>query len=163
MTPLPANQPLLIVEDEEDDVFFLKRAIQKTGITNAVFAVATGQAAIDYLKGSGEFADRRRYPFPFLIFLDLKLPCVGGIDVLKWIRSDPASRSVIVVVLSSSTLAEDINEAYASGANSYFVKPADPAQLLEYIRDFANWWLRRNVPPPANMASRPGATAGFRP
>ncbi len=145
---MPTTRPLLIVEDEENDVFFLKRALEKAGILNPVYSVGTGQEAIDYLSGAGHFSDRSRYPLPFLVLLDLKLPCLNGTEVLKWIRTQSPLQTLLVLILSSSTLATDLDEAYRSGANAYFVKPADPEQLLGCIQDFANWWLRRNVPPP---------------
>ncbi len=145
---MPATRPLLVVEDEEDDIFFLKRALQKTGVTNSIQTANTGQEAIDYLSGTGPYADRVRFPLPFLVLLDLKLPGITGLELLKWIRTESSHPTLLVVVLSSSTLAADIAEAYSSGANSYIVKATDPDQFLECIRDFANWWLRRNIPPP---------------
>ncbi len=142
------NGPLLVVEDEENDVFFLKRAMQRAGILNPLYSVANGQAATDYLSGAGAFADRTRFPLPFLVLLDLKLPCIGGIEVLRWIRARPELRNLLVVVLTSSTLPADIADAYSAGANSYIVKPGDPELLADSMRDFAKWWLKRNVPPP---------------
>ena len=139
------NRPLLIAEDEDNDVFFLKRALQKAGVTNPIHVVDTGQGVLDYLKGEGAYADRVVYPAPHLLLLDLKLPCVSGIEVLKWIRKDNRHKQLPVIVLSSSTLSFDVQEAYESGANAYAVKPCDPDQLVQLMQDFANWWLKQNV------------------
>ncbi len=140
-------RPLLLVEDEENDVFFLKRAIQKAGIANPVAVADSGQVAIDYLKGSDKFANRDQFPLPSLMLLDWKLPCITGMDVLRWLRQESEHRCLPVIVLTSSTLASDIASAYALGANSYVVKPADPEQLTGVMRDLAGWWLKHNVLP----------------
>jgi CheY-like chemotaxis protein len=138
------TQTFLIVEDEENDIYFLKHALQKAGIRNPVQVVESGQAAIDYLAGTGKYADRSAYPLPAMIFLDLKLPQVHGLDVLKWIRTQSALPPLVVLVLTSSSLHEDIERAYRLGANSYVVKPSSPEKLLEIVGDFRNWWLRHN-------------------
>jgi CheY-like chemotaxis protein len=142
------NQTFLIVEDEENDIFFLKHAMKKTGITNPVQVVQNGQAAIDYLNGTGQFGDRNMYPIPSIIFLDLKLPQVHGLEVLKWIREHPSLPSILVVVLTSSSLHGDIQRAYRLGANSYVVKPTSQEKLIEIVSAFREWWLRHNEPPP---------------
>jgi CheY-like chemotaxis protein len=142
------HRPLLIVEDEENDVFFLKRALQKAGVTNPLVVAQDGQEALDYLKGTAAFADRSRFPFPGLMLLDWKLPCITGMEVLRWLRRESPTPLLPVIVLTSSTLADDIDNAYRLGANSYIVKPADPEQLTPIMRDLANWWLKRNVAPP---------------
>lgn len=142
------NRPILVVENEDDDVLLLTRAFKLAGITNPVQVVNSGEDAIAYLGGEGRFADRRRYPVPALVLLDLKLRGLDGADVLKWIRRQPAYRTLPVIILSSSFLTPDVAEAYRSGANSYIVKVADPAEWVEIARDFARWWLNRNVDPP---------------
>lgn len=143
------TKPILVVEDEENDLFFLTRAMHKAGITNPVNTVTSGQEAVEYLTGEGVYSDRSKYPMPFLMFLDLKLPCLSGLDVLRWVRSQPPPLgNLLVVVLTSSTLASDIEQAYRAGANSYFTKPADPESLVQTMQDLADWWLKRNVPPP---------------
>lgn len=142
------RRPILIVEDEENDVFFLRRALEKTGIGDPILAVADGQEALDYLSGSGKFADRTAFPFPCFMFLDLKLPQVHGLDVLRWMRSSPSMQSVIVIVLTSSTLHSDIENAYQAGANSYVVKPPNPERLINMAQSFASWWLTFCHPTP---------------
>ncbi len=144
---MPRIHPLLIAEDEPDDIFFVKRAIAKAGIPNPVHVVEDGQKLMDYLSGAGQYADRVKFPTPMLLLLDLKLPCVSGLDVLKWIRQKSDIPWLPVIVLSSSTLPADVAEAYTSGANSYVLKPGDPELLTGVMRDFAAWWLTRNVWP----------------
>ena len=140
MTPdkLPA---LLLVEDNGDDVFFMKRAISAAGIAHPLEVAQDGQAAIDYLSGRGEFADRKRFPVPFLMFLDLKLPHKSGLEVLEWIRSQPALRTLIVLVLTSSREESDVTKAYSLGANSFLVKPPSGLQLNELVKLIRTYWL----------------------
>lgn len=145
----PEKRPILVVEDEENDLFFLLRALEKAGVANPLNSVGSGQEAVDYLTGAGAYSDRQKYPLPFLLLLDLKLPSLNGIEVVRWIRKqEPPIRNVLVVVLTSSTLRQDIEDAYAAGANGYITKLADPEMLVSTMKDLANWWLRRNVPPP---------------
>ncbi len=142
------KRTILLIEDEPDDVFFLTHALKKAGIRNPVHVLESGQAAIDYLSGAGKYADRRTYPLPGLILLDLKLPLVPGLTVLKWIREQPHLPPMAIVVLTSSSLPADIENSYRLGANSYVVKPSAPDQLLELIKDFRNWWFKHHEPLP---------------
>src|SRR5687767_804732 len=103
---------LLLVEDNEDDVFFMRQALQRAGIRNPMQVVEDGQSAIDYFTGQGRFANREEFPLPFLVLLDLRLPSMPGLDVLKWIREQPEFETVIVVVLTSSKEDRDIDRAY---------------------------------------------------
>jgi CheY-like chemotaxis protein len=138
---------ILLVEDNEDDQFFMKQAQQKAGIQNPMHIVHDGQQALDYLKGAGEYGDRQKYPLPFLVLLDLKLPLVSGLEVLEWIRSQPALETIIIVFLTSSREDRDIDRAYRLGANSYLVKPATAAKLEEMVKSLGEYWLRYNEPP----------------
>ena len=151
---------LLIVEDMENDVIFLKHAFQKAAILNPVQVVEDGQQALDYLGGSGKYGDRQKYPLPSMIFLDLKLPQVHGLDVLEWLRKQPHLPPMVVVVWTSSSMDEDIARAYRLGANSYVVKPSSMEKLVEIVKDFANWWFKHNEPPPRET-SRPTIPVGF--
>lgn len=128
-------------------MFFLKRAMQKAGINNPVYAVDSGQAVLDYLTGKGDYSERDKFPLPMLLLLDLKLPSLPGVEVLRWIRQDARFRTLPVVVVTSSTLNVDVDEAYGAGANAYAVKPADPDQMIQLMRDFSGWWLKQNVTP----------------
>lgn len=123
---MPNSTPstLLVIEDDSNDVFFLERAIRKTGETISVEVVRTGPQAIEYLSGQANFQDRTRHPLPHLIFLDLHLPGKSGLEVLSWIRSRPELDSIIIVLLTASKVEESIAKAYEIGANSYLVKPA---------------------------------------
>jgi CheY-like chemotaxis protein len=138
---------ILLVEDNEDDQFFMKQAQQKAGIQNPMHIVHDGQQALDYLKGAGEYGDRQKYPLPFLVLLDLKLPLVSGLEVLEWIRSQPALETIIIVFLTSSREDRDIDRAYRLRANSYLVKPATAAKLEEMVKSLGEYWLRYNEPP----------------
>ena len=136
---------LLIVEDEEDDIFFLKRALNKVGVNNPVQVVQDGYLAVEYLKGEGQFADRACYPLPALIFLDLKLPRFHGFEVLKWIRAETTLPPIPVIVLTSSTVKDDIERSYRLGANSYVVKPSTPDHLIQVATAFRDWWLQQTA------------------
>ena len=139
------SETILLVEDNEDDVFFLKRALEGAAISNPVFVAADGQKAIDYFAGAGEFADRAKFPLPILVFLDLKLPVKKGLDVLAWLRQQESLRSVVVVVLTTSQEPSDLRRAYRLGANSYLVKPARTERLGALVRAVREYWLEFNV------------------
>jgi CheY-like chemotaxis protein len=125
------SDTILLVEDNEDDVFLLKRGFQHAGIVNPLKIVTDGQQAIDYLSGTGEFADRNSFPLPGLVLLDLKLPYLDGFEVLEWIRAHPVLKTSAVVILTSSPENRDRKRAAELGAQGYLVKPASPASLLE--------------------------------
>ena len=139
------SNTILLVEDNEDDAFFMKRALRDARIQNPVQLVEDGRQAIDYLSGTGKYADRTAYPLPVIVFLDLKLPFKSGHDVLEWIRAQPQFARLIVIVLTSSSEPVDLNRAYRAGANSYVVKPATAEQLLETAKAFKLWWLGQNM------------------
>src|SRR5688572_19335100 len=111
-------KPILQVEDDPNDVFFLQKAMNKVGVTNPIHVVSDGQEAIDYLKGNGKFFDRAIFPFPCLVLLDLKLPYVMGLEVLRWIREQPWS-NLPVIMLSASAEDADIGTSYRLGANAF--------------------------------------------
>lgn len=138
------NRCILQVEDEETDIFLLKRAFSKAGITSPVNAVTDGQMAIDYLSGTGPYADREKHPLPCLVLLDLKLPKRSGFEVLEWLRGQPAFHRVVVVVFSSSNQPSDIDRAYDLGANSFIQKPCDMEHTLELAQLLKGWWLGYN-------------------
>jgi CheY-like chemotaxis protein len=140
---------ILVVEDTEDDVFFLKRALREADVANPVQVVIDGQQALDYLDGKGEYADREQYPLPFLVLLDLKLPYVMGLEVLKWIRERPELNEVLVAVLTSSQQDSDVEETRRLGGNYYLVKPPSRQKLVELIRSFGHLWHQAEVSPQA--------------
>jgi two-component system response regulator len=141
----PDQRPILLVEDDPNDVFFLQYAFEGAGVTEPMRVVADGQKAIDYLAGAGEYANRAQYPVPSLVLLDLKLPSKPGLEVLRWIRSQPGMEGLLVVVLTSSKNPSDIADAYRLGARSYLVKPLSVAARLEMAKAIKEYWLRLNV------------------
>ena len=138
------RQPILLVEDSDDDVLLMERALRETGIANPLQRVANGQEAIDYLAATGPFADRDKYPLPCMVLLDLQMPFKNGIEVLQWIRSQPALRALIVIVLTSSAHRKDVAAAYSMGARSYLVKPATARQLTELVEALKVYWIGYN-------------------
>ena len=141
---IKTNRALLLVEDNEDDVFLMQRALKAARVVNPLFVVEDGQEAVDFLGGTGKFADRERYPLPSVVFLDLKLPFLSGHDVLAWIRRQKELESLVVIVLTSSNEASDLSRCYSLGANSYLVKPPTPEQLEELAKAFKWYWLEYN-------------------
>jgi len=130
--------PLLYVENDENDIFLFHRALKRIGFAYRFESVKNGREALAYLQGSGPYANRQQFPLPELLVLDLKMPEMSGLDVLKWVRLQPAFAALPVLLLSSSTQASDIEEARKLGANAYAVKPGTPLQLeqmLKTIRD----------------------------
>jgi CheY-like chemotaxis protein len=138
---------ILQVEDREEDVFLLRRALSRAGLDVLVQVASDGQEAIDYLAGTGKYSDRQQYPLPYLVLLDLKLPLLMGLDVLAWIRTQPALRSMVVIVLSSSIHEGDVQRAYQLGANAFLVKPSDTNTLTDMCQALKHFWLTYNQPP----------------
>ncbi|HUD48897.1 MAG TPA: response regulator [Candidatus Baltobacteraceae bacterium] len=129
---------ILLVEDNEDDVFIMERVMLKLPPTHTMHVAVDGREAVDYLQGSGKYSDRLAYPIPSLIFLDLKLPSLHGFEVLAWINSQPSLKSVPVAILSSSAEPRDRETAIRLGAKSFLVKPPTPetvAQALKLLSD----------------------------
>jgi DNA-binding response OmpR family regulator len=142
---------LLLVEDDENDVFFFQRALQKIDFSHALQVVRDGREAVAYLQGSGEYSDRLRFPEPCLVVLDLNLPHKTGLEVLQWIRTHATNPHVPVVVLTSSTSEEDLREAYQFGTSSYLNKPAHPDEFVALVRAFTAFWFGFNrFPPPCS-------------
>ena len=138
------TRAILLVEDNEDDVFLMRRAFREAHIANPVSVVEDGQAAIEYLSGTGKFKDRATYPVPAIAFLDVKLPYKSGIEVLAWIRQQKELDSLIVIMLTASNELFDINQSYTLGANSYLVKPPTPVQLEAMAKAFKWYWIEYN-------------------
>ena len=141
------SAPILIVEDNPDDLVFLQRALQSTGRSALFRVVRDGAGAIDYLIGEGEYADRLKHPLPALVLLDLNLPVASGFVVLRWLSEQPLLRRLPVVVFSSSDRDEDVNLAYDLGANAYIVKPNGMKPLGEVVEQVARFWLTLNRRP----------------
>jgi CheY-like chemotaxis protein len=125
--------PILLAEDDESDIFLMRRAFRKAGLTHPLMVVRNGQEAIWYLNGQGVYADRKQYPWPGLFLLDLKMPVVSGFEVLTWLQKRRRPKALMVVIVSSSKLDEDVLRALELGADSYLTKPQDFDQLVEMI------------------------------
>jgi CheY-like chemotaxis protein len=143
--------PILLVEDNLDDEALTLRALKKNNIHNEVVVAHDGVEALDYLFGTGIHAGRDLSVMPQLILLDLKLPKVDGLEVLRRLRSDARTRLLPVVILTSSTEEEDRIAGYGLGANSYVRKPVDFAQFIEAVRQLGLYWLILNEPVPMPM------------
>lgn len=146
---------ILLVEDNPDDVELTLRAFRKNKIRNDIVVTRDGVEALDYLFGTGAYRDRDTGILPQLVLLDLKLPRLGGMEVLKRLRSDERTRFLPVVVLTSSTEERDLAEAYRSGVNSYIRKPVDFNKFAEAVQLLGLYWLVLNEPPPAGKGGIP--------
>ena len=142
---MPLSKPILLVDDSEDDVFFMQRALKSADISNPVFVAEDGLKAVDYLSGAGQFTDRTAFPLPGLIFLDLKMPGKIGLEVLAWLRQQEHLRSIVVVILTSSQEPSDLRDAYRLGANSFLVKPSTTERLRELVQSVKSYWLEFNL------------------
>ena len=142
------DRAILLVEDNPDDEALTLRAFKKHNITNEVVVAHDGAEALEYLFGTGRYAGRDLDVTPQLILLDLKLPKVDGLEVLRQLRADDRTRLLPVVVLTSSTEERDLVESYRLGANSYVRKPVDFTQFVEAARQLGLYWLLMNQPPP---------------
>jgi len=139
--------PILIAEDSADDAYLLRRAFVKAQIANPIHVVSDGEEVLAYLKGEAPFSDRKTHPFPGLLLLDLKMPRLDGLETLSAIREDPELRRLVVIVLSSSGEAEDINRAFDLCANSYLVKPGSSDGLVAALAKLKDYWLVLNQYP----------------
>jgi CheY-like chemotaxis protein len=144
---MSADDPILLVEDNPDDVVFMKRAIRQAGILQPFSIAEHGQDAIDYLSRSGRYVDQASSPVPRLIFLDLKLPYKSGLEVLQWIRAHDSLKTIPVIILTTSAEASDVERAYCLGANAYLVKPANMSELTNILKAFKAFWVDYNLFP----------------
>lgn len=142
---------ILLIEDNIDDERLTLRALRKNNIMNEVVVACDGQEAVDYLFGTGSFAGRDLSVMPAVIILDLKLPRLGGLEVLKRIREDAKTKRIPVVVLTASEDESQVEESYALGANSFIKKPTDPSDFSEMVLQVAMYWLLLNRTTPERM------------
>lgn len=143
------SQPILLVEDDRDDEALVRRVLSSFRAAEHVVVAHDGAEALDYLFALGRFSDREAAQVPKLILLDLSLPKIDGMEVLRQIRADPLTKPVPVVILTSSRQQEDLLSGYGAGANSYVVKPSDLEKFLEAARDLGRYWLELNTVPTA--------------
>jgi len=139
---------ILLVEDNQDDEALSLRAFERNNIRNPIVCVRDGQEALDWLMGEGQYAHRDPTDRPAVVLLDLKLPKVDGLEVLRRVRTNPVTRLTPIVILTSSREDRDRLEGYSLGANSYIQKPVDFEQFVEAIRQLGLYWLVLNEPPP---------------
>lgn len=142
-----SNCSILLVEDDPNDVLLIRRAFRKANLANPLQVVGDGEQAEAYLSGRGPYADRERHPLPVLVLLDLKLPRRSGLEVLEWLRGQPALSRVRIVVLTSSREASDVNRAYDLGASSYLVKPVAFDSLIDLVKALDLYWVILNEKP----------------
>jgi two-component system response regulator len=139
---------ILLVEDNASDIALTQRALSKSHVGNEIVIVEDGREALDYLFGAGVYKGRDLQEMPALVLLDIKLPKVDGFEVLKRIRSDPRTRRLAVVMLTSSSEEKDIGSSYDLGVNSYIRKPVDFVQFTEAMEHLNLYWLVINEMPP---------------
>jgi CheY-like chemotaxis protein len=147
------NLAILVAEDDDDYALILETAMKALGWQNPIRMVSSGTEAIDYLLGEGKYADRTAFPFPSIMFVDVKMPGVSGFDVLRWMRQHPQCSGLPTMMLSSSDDNKDTRLAYELGANAYFVKPADISDLKAMLKAAYEFWAlcakpKPNLPPP---------------
>jgi len=144
------NKPayILLVEDNRLDAELTLDAFHEAKLLNAIHVAPNGQEALDYLFGKGKYADRKAFPMPNLVLLDLKLPGIDGFEVLRRIKSTPLLKRLPVVILTSSKEEGDRALSYDTGANSYLVKPVSFEGFLSVVRQIEGYWLSLNVAPP---------------
>jgi len=139
---------ILLAEDDVNDALLVERALSRAGIHNPIMIVRDGQEAIDYLEGKGPFADRKNFPLPTLALLDIKMPKKNGLEVLEWVRHNGGGLKLLpVIIMSSSSIQEDIDRAYQLGVNAYLVKPTAFDELVETLKTTTDFWKDRVAHP----------------
>ena len=141
---------ILLVEDNPDDITICQRALKEAKIINKVYIVRDGQEALDFLKHEGQYKEPATSPIPGLILLDINLPKVNGLDVLKIIKEDALLKNIPVVVLTVSKRDEDILKGYNRGCNSFIQKPVDFDKFVQVVKEVSLYWGLLNVEPPKN-------------
>lgn len=141
------DSTILLADDNPDDALLMKLAFRKAGIINPIHVVKDGTEAIEYLKGEGAFTNRKKFPFPALLLLDLKMPRLSGFDVLSWIRQQPGLKRLVVIVLTHSNETPDIDRAHDLGANSYLVKPSNFNSFVDMVKSLKSYWLTLSEKP----------------
>ena len=145
---------MLMAEDDDNDVFFVERALKQADIIHPWHRVRNGEEAIAYLHGDGQYRDRERFPLPQFLLLDLKMPRKNGFEVIEWVRQQPGLKRLPIVVLTSSREDPDVNRAYELGANTYLVKPVKFENLVEMVKALNAFWLSFAERPDLSQESR---------
>ena len=139
---------ILLIEDNPDDVELTLHAFQKNHMANDIVVATDGAEGLDYLFGTGKYAGRDTGEPPALILLDLQLPKIGGLEVLRKVREDERTKRIPVVIMTTSDEEEDIVNGYNGGANSYLRKPVDFAEFMNAVKQLEMYWMVLNTPPP---------------
>ena len=143
---MDARSPILVAEDDENDAFILKRALIEAGSTYPVHFCRDGRCVQAYLRGEEPYTDRKRFEWPWVLLVDLKMPAMDGLELLKWLRALPEYDLIPVVVLTASRQSSDIESAYRSGASSYLVKPLEFRSLVEMMKRLLAYWEMCETP-----------------
>jgi CheY-like chemotaxis protein len=152
MEPDYGETEILLVEDNPTDLELALRVFRKHELANRIEVARDGAEALDFLFGEGAHAGRGSIQIPKVILLDLKLPKIGGLEVLRRIKGDPRTRTIPIVVLTSSQEEKDLVESYQLGVNSYIVKPVDFDQFSDCLKRIGIYWLLSNAPPKLNAS-----------
>jgi len=138
---MPHSHPVLIAEDDEDTIFFLERFLHKIGLENPLKIARDGAEALEFLENESD------HKTPHLAVLDIKMPLKDGFDVLQRVRANPKLSRMPIIIFSNSHQERDVNRAYDLGANSYVVKPTDPALMEQFVRKIHDYWININFEP----------------
>jgi len=138
---------VLLIEDDLNDIFLVKRAFKHADLPGPLQVVTDGVEAIQYLLGEGKYADRELYPLPQLIVMDIKMPRKTGFEVLEWLKTDGSLKRIPVIIVSSSTHSIDVNRAYELGANAYMVKPVNFHAVENLFQVITQYWVRECAAP----------------
>jgi CheY-like chemotaxis protein len=141
------NAVILLAEDRRDDVLLIRRALAAANVKNPLMVLPDGEETLAYLDGTGDYANRQRFPLPDIILLDLKMPKMDGFEVLRAIKERPHLHHIRVIVLTSSEDIFDVNKAYELGASSFLVKPLEFENFAGLMRTLNYFWLKRNAMP----------------
>jgi CheY-like chemotaxis protein len=140
-------QPLLVVEDSDEDYACFERIIRKFSLFQSIYRCTNGDDALDFLRQSGNYSDRTKAPRPAMVLLDLNLPGTDGREVLEEVKQDAQLKMIPVVIFTTSDNPRDVDTCYRCGANGYVVKPVDAHQLTKIIQVIANYWFEANILP----------------
>jgi CheY-like chemotaxis protein len=151
---MDTRQPILLVDDSENDILLLRRAFKKAEFNSPLQEVHNGEEAIAYLKGDGVYADRNLHPLPSFILLDLNMPMKNGFDVLAWAREQPALKPIAITVLTASMRQGDVERAFNLGASSYLVKPGNLESFAAMLRCLRDWIEINHLPPLNSMVAK---------
>ena len=145
--PTTENQPLLLVDDSENDVELMRMAFHRANFNSPLYALRNGEEAIAYLTGEGIYSDRDMFPHPAVMLLDLNMPMKNGFEVLAWLRAQPEYKRLLVIVLTASMRSDDVERAFGLKADAFFVKPSDLDELTAMLRCLRDWLHYNHFPP----------------